>query len=73
LRPFIEFHIHVVIPFLGRLIAGNREAYTYLPNSTEGFLKAEDLAAHMRSAGYAEVNFSRRMFGAVAIHWGKKD
>jgi demethylmenaquinone methyltransferase/2-methoxy-6-polyprenyl-1,4-benzoquinol methylase len=72
LRPFIEFHIHVIIPLLGRLIAGNHEAYTYLPDSTEGFLEAEDLAGHMRSAGYAEVDFSRRMFGAVAIHWGKK-
>jgi len=73
LRPFIEFHIHVIIPLLGRLIAGNAEAYTYLPNSTEGFLKAEDLAVRMQSAGFGEVNFSRRMFGAVAIHWGKKD
>jgi demethylmenaquinone methyltransferase/2-methoxy-6-polyprenyl-1,4-benzoquinol methylase len=72
LRPFIEFHIHVVIPLLGKLIARNSEAYTYLPDSTEGFLKAEVLAEHMRSAGYAEVDFSRRMFGAVAIHWGKK-
>ena len=35
LRPFINFHLHVVIPLLGRLVAGASDAYTYLPDSTE--------------------------------------
>ena len=49
LRPFLEFHLHKVIPFLGRLIAGDAEAYTYLPDSTEKFLSAEDLASVVRT------------------------
>ncbi len=70
LRPFIRFHLHTVIPTLGRLIAGNGDAYTYLPDSTEGFLKAEALAEQMRVAGFREVGFRRLMFGTVALHWG---
>lgn len=72
LSPLINFHLHVIIPFLGRIIAGASEAYTYLPESTEAFLQAEQLAAYFNQAGFREVGFRRLMFGTVAIHWGKK-
>ncbi|MFZ6031354.1 MAG: ubiquinone/menaquinone biosynthesis methyltransferase [Chloroflexota bacterium] len=70
--PFIRIHLHVIIPLLGRLIAGDSSAYTYLPDSTEGFLAAETLAEHMRTAGFRDVRFVRRMFGTIAIHFGVK-
>jgi len=72
LRPFIQFHLHVIIPTLGRLIAGASDAYTYLPDSTEGFLPAERLAERLTQAGFKDVGFRRLMFGTMAIHWGTK-
>lgn len=72
LRPFITFHLHTIIPTLGRLLTGSAEAYTYLPDSTEGFLTAEALADHMRGAGFRDARFRRMMFGTVAIHVGVK-
>jgi demethylmenaquinone methyltransferase/2-methoxy-6-polyprenyl-1,4-benzoquinol methylase len=72
LTPFIRFHMRYVIPFLGGLISGQREAYTYLPSSSEGFLSAEELAARMSAAGFTQTGFHRRMFGTMAIHWGRK-
>ena len=72
LRPFIHFHLHVVIPALGRLIAGASDAYTYLPDSTEGFLPAERLAERLSQAGFKNVGFRRLMLGTMAIHWGTK-
>jgi len=71
-RPALQFHLHQVVPFLGRLITGQREAYTYLPQSTEGFLPAEGLAECIRAAGFRDVDFRRMMFGMVALHWGTK-
>ncbi|MBN2501968.1 MAG: ubiquinone/menaquinone biosynthesis methyltransferase [Anaerolineales bacterium] len=73
LQPFIKFHLHYIVPLLGRIIAGDPEAYTYLPDSTEQFLTAEKLAERMGAAGFRTVDFVRRMFGTVAIHWGRKD
>jgi demethylmenaquinone methyltransferase/2-methoxy-6-polyprenyl-1,4-benzoquinol methylase len=70
--PLVNFHLHVVIPNLGRLIAGSREAYTYLPESTEGFLEAGRLAEYLKGAGFHNVGFTRQMFGTIAIHWGEK-
>jgi demethylmenaquinone methyltransferase/2-methoxy-6-polyprenyl-1,4-benzoquinol methylase len=70
LRPFIAFHMHTVIPLLGRILAGESEAYTYLPRSTERFVDADSLAERMTAAGFRQVGFVRRMLGTVALHWG---
>jgi demethylmenaquinone methyltransferase/2-methoxy-6-polyprenyl-1,4-benzoquinol methylase len=72
LRPLIEFHLHRVIPTLGRVIAGDAAAYTYLPDSTEKFLTAEAYRDRIQKAGFAEVGFVRRMLGTIGIHWGRK-
>lgn len=72
LTPFITLYLRVVIPWLGKLITGEAHAYTYLPQTTACFVRAEELAQLLRQAGYAEVGFARRNFGTVAIHWGKK-
>jgi demethylmenaquinone methyltransferase/2-methoxy-6-polyprenyl-1,4-benzoquinol methylase len=72
LSPFIWLHMHVIIPLLGRLISGQADAYTYLPDSTEGFITAERLAAQMAAAGFKEIGYKRLMFGTIAIHWGRK-
>jgi demethylmenaquinone methyltransferase/2-methoxy-6-polyprenyl-1,4-benzoquinol methylase len=72
LTPFIQLYMRIAIPLLGSLITGQRDAYTYLPSSTENFLDAETLAEALRSAGFVEVGFQRRMFGTMAIHWGRR-
>jgi len=72
LSPFVRFYMRQVIPWIGGLVSGNREAYRYLPASSEGFLSAEELAGRMASAGFSNVGFHRRMAGTIAIHWGKK-
>jgi demethylmenaquinone methyltransferase/2-methoxy-6-polyprenyl-1,4-benzoquinol methylase len=72
LSPFIWLHFHLVIPLLGGLVSGFREAYQYLPNSSEQFLTTEELAERMRTAGFRNVGFRRLMAGTIAIHWGNK-
>jgi demethylmenaquinone methyltransferase/2-methoxy-6-polyprenyl-1,4-benzoquinol methylase len=61
-----------VIPALGSLIAGAKDAYTYLPESIQKFPGAEDLAAEMRAMGFANVQFERMTGGIVALHRGEK-
>ncbi len=72
LSPFIWIHMHVIIPTVGGLLSGERDAYNYLPDTTEGFLTAEQLASRMTAAGFKNVDFKRFMFGTIAIHWGEK-
>ena len=72
LTPFIQFHLHTIIPALGRLLSPDGSAYHYLPASTEAFLSAEALAERLMQAGFRQVGFRRVMMGTVAIHWGMR-
>lgn len=72
LSPFIKFHMHVIIPFVGGILSGMRDAYEYLPDTTENFFTAEELSVRMTAVGFRRVQFKRLMFGTIAIHWGEK-
>jgi demethylmenaquinone methyltransferase/2-methoxy-6-polyprenyl-1,4-benzoquinol methylase len=72
LSPFISLHMHFVIPTLGGLLTGEKEAYRYLPETTEGFVTAEEMAVRMAAVGFKKIDFQRYMFGTIAIHWGEK-
>jgi len=71
--PLVWVHMHLVIPFVGGLVSGDREAYRYLPASSESFVSAEELADKMSSVGFRNIGFHRLMLGTIAIHWGEKD
>jgi demethylmenaquinone methyltransferase/2-methoxy-6-polyprenyl-1,4-benzoquinol methylase len=57
-----------VLPWIGGMVSGSREAYVYLPESIRKFPRADELAAQMRAAGYVRVELERMAFGAVALH-----
>lgn len=61
-----------VPPLLGQLFAGDRGAYTYLPDSVEGFFRPEELVSLMQRAGCAQVRHRLVGAGTVAIHVGEK-
>jgi demethylmenaquinone methyltransferase/2-methoxy-6-polyprenyl-1,4-benzoquinol methylase len=56
-----------IVPLLGTL-AGDRDAYTYLPNSVRRFPPADELAALMHRAGLYEVRYLILSGGIIAIH-----
>jgi demethylmenaquinone methyltransferase / 2-methoxy-6-polyprenyl-1,4-benzoquinol methylase len=60
-----------ILPWIGGMISGSRDAYTYLPESVRKFPGAEELAAMMRRAGFQDVKFERMTGGIVALHTGR--
>jgi len=72
LRPFLVFYLTQIIPLIGTILTGHRDAYTYLPNSTVGFKTPDALADIMREAGFKDVGYRRFMFNTIAVHWGTK-
>jgi demethylmenaquinone methyltransferase / 2-methoxy-6-polyprenyl-1,4-benzoquinol methylase len=71
-RALYRFFSKYVLPFVGGLISGSREAYSYLPESIRKFPSPEDLAHQMRDCGFSSVEFERMTFGVVALHLAKK-
>lgn len=72
LYPFIRLYLALIIPIMGKLIARDQSAYTYLTGSTMDFHDADSLADIFRQAGFKAVNYKKFMFGTIAVHWGVK-
>src|SRR6266851_9143812 len=66
---FSAYFNHVV-PAIGALVAGDRQAYTYLPQSVERFVTPDELARMMEKAGLREVRYGRFGLGTIALHIG---
>jgi len=72
LRPFFLFFFNRIVPLVGGLISGQRDAYKYLPQSVNEFLTPDELKAIMECAGLRDVRYKRLMMSTVAIHVGLK-
>jgi demethylmenaquinone methyltransferase / 2-methoxy-6-polyprenyl-1,4-benzoquinol methylase len=73
LRPPLSWFFAVwfdrIVPLLGTL-AGDRDAYSYLPSSVRRFPPAEELAALMHRVGLHEIRYLVLAGGIIAIHSG---
>ncbi len=69
---FFQLYFFGVAPLLGQLIAQNRAAYTYLPQSVRQFPAPAATAQVMEAAGLRDVSWELKMLGTVAIFVGVK-
>ncbi len=58
-----------VVPALGRL-AGDSDAYTYLPSSVRRFPGPRELGAQLAAAGLVDVGWVLTAGGIIALHHG---
>jgi demethylmenaquinone methyltransferase / 2-methoxy-6-polyprenyl-1,4-benzoquinol methylase len=68
---FFQAWFDRVVPMLGR-VAGDSDAYTYLPSSVRRFPGPEELAARMAAAGLRDVRWILTAGGIIALHAGTK-
>ena len=68
---FFRAWFDTVVPALGRL-AGDPDAYTYLPSSVRRFPGPEELAARMAASGLDDVRWLLTAGGIIAIHSGTR-
>jgi demethylmenaquinone methyltransferase/2-methoxy-6-polyprenyl-1,4-benzoquinol methylase len=66
---FFRMWFDTVVPLIGR-VAGDPDAYEYLPSSVKRFPGPRDLAAKMAAAGMDEVRWVLTAGGIIAIHSG---
>jgi demethylmenaquinone methyltransferase / 2-methoxy-6-polyprenyl-1,4-benzoquinol methylase len=69
LSTFFSIWFDRVVPALGRL-AGDPDAYAYLPSSVKRFPGPEALAARMAGAGLTDVRWVLTAGGIIALHVG---
>jgi demethylmenaquinone methyltransferase / 2-methoxy-6-polyprenyl-1,4-benzoquinol methylase len=62
----------IILPLVGAVISGSREAYAYLPDSIRKFPQANQLCELMQAAGFAQTEFQLLTGGIAALHVGTK-
>jgi demethylmenaquinone methyltransferase/2-methoxy-6-polyprenyl-1,4-benzoquinol methylase len=61
-----------MIPFIGKMVSGNQQAYSYLPESVSGFPSGEDFINIMIKTGMKNTTWSPLTFGIATIYTGVK-
>ena len=70
LRWFFMWYFKNIIPLLGGLISGNRQAYQYLPDSIHDFLHPDEMTRLFREAGLQMIKAYPLSFGVTCLHEG---
>lgn len=68
LQPLYDLYSFQVVPLLGRIVTGDRDAYTYLVESIRGFPRQSELARLIAEAGFDQVKFRNLTGGVAALH-----
>jgi demethylmenaquinone methyltransferase/2-methoxy-6-polyprenyl-1,4-benzoquinol methylase len=71
LSTFYSFWFDRIVPLLGR-VAGESDAYSYLPESVRSFPAPRELAAKMDAAGFDQIRYTVLAGGIIAIHSGAR-
>jgi len=72
LSVFFSVWFDRIVPLLGA-VAGDRDAYTYLPESVKRFPTPEALAERMARAGLGRIRYLLLAGGIIAIHRGTRE
>ncbi len=67
-----RIYFNYIVPRIGRVVAGHREAYTYLPQSAERFPPPIALCRLLIDAGWRSPRYRLLGLGAVAVHTAEK-
>lgn len=71
-RFFYNFYLTKILPFIGGILSGKREAYRYLAGSISTFLDRETLVARINGAGFGHVEYRSKTFGTATIYICRK-
>lgn len=57
-----------ILPNIGGIISGSKDAYRYLPGSVAKFPSRTELAEMMKRVGFVDVKIFSWNFGSVVLH-----
>ena len=72
LKQLYFFYFKRILPFVGRLISKDHEAYQYLPDTVMKFPDGKGFLDRLRNAGFSSLHEQRLTFGIATIYSGVK-
>lgn len=64
------FYFRNILPTVGGIISGNKQAYSYLNSSVEEFPCGQDFLDLMKAAGFSNTKATSLTFGIASIYQG---
>jgi demethylmenaquinone methyltransferase / 2-methoxy-6-polyprenyl-1,4-benzoquinol methylase len=68
LQPLYDIYSFQIVPLLGQIVTGDRDAYVYLVESIRGFPRQGELAELIARAGLDQVKYRNLTGGVAALH-----
>lgn len=68
LRKLYNVYFMHIMPWIGGMVSGNKEAYRYLPASVRAFPAPEKFCAMIKDAGFRSVRFRTLSFGLCRMY-----
>lgn len=72
MKQLFKVYSHTVLPLYGRLISGDRVAYSYLTATIEAFPQGERMVEILKAAGFAKATFKRMTLGICTLYLATK-
>ena len=66
------FYFKRILPLIGRMVSGDRAAYSYLPDSVAAFPDGESFENILRETGFREVRSFPLTFGIATAYFGRR-
>jgi demethylmenaquinone methyltransferase/2-methoxy-6-polyprenyl-1,4-benzoquinol methylase len=66
-RNLFNFYFNKILPFIGKIISKDKEAYTYLPESVNEFDEKIKLDILLKEAGFSSIDTFSITFGIVQV------
>lgn len=67
-----NFYFKNILPFVGKFISKDKEAYTYLPESVRSFPDGKGFLNIMKKVGFSNLQQIKLTFGIASIYVGHK-
>jgi demethylmenaquinone methyltransferase/2-methoxy-6-polyprenyl-1,4-benzoquinol methylase len=64
------FYFRKILPYIGKRVSGDNEAYSYLPETVMSFPDNEAFLELLAEAGFRDINQKRMTGGIASIYYG---
>lgn len=71
-RFLYNLYFNNILPFVGRVVSKDKDAYKYLSTSVEAFPKFDAFAKEISQGGFKGVGYKKMTFGTCVLYTGRK-
>lgn len=73
MKQLFKVYSHTLLPFYGKLLSKDKNAYKYLTSTIEAFPQGEQMVEILQKAGFSNAKFKRLTLGICTMYFAEKE